>query len=77
MAHFNNGVAEALRLLKKDGLFFGTFPLRYEPRKGHPVALDVLHIEKALSEMSLIRSFQVQEPFYKDRIFFVVAKKCV
>ena len=73
--HFYQGVWEALRLLAAGGLFFGTFPLRKRPREGHPIALDVLDVEKVLCDLKLIRSFEVREPFYDDKILFVMAMK--
>ena len=76
MDHFYQGVQEAIRLLKDGGVFLGTFPLRSQPREGHPIALDVVAVEKAVCELKLIRFFEVQKPFFDDRIIFVMAMKC-
>lgn len=78
IGHFVAGLKESQRILAPNGLFFGSFPLRREPRNGHPICLSILNIEriKQYLDLRMIRDFIVGSPLYDDEVYFYVGLKC-
>lgn len=75
--HFEEGVFEALRILKTGGLFFGSFPLRKVPNNNHPVCLTVTMVFDAIKVFGaeILNDLTVGEPHYREETLFVVARK--
>lgn len=71
--HFQQGLCEAVRVLRDGGLFLGTFPLRVSPTRGHPICLTEARVRAGLGQLRVRRSFRVREPYYTDEVLFVEA----
>lgn len=73
--HFRQGFIEAVRILKLGGLLFLVLPLRYQPRDGHPVCINIGEVRKNLERFVILREMAMGLPFYKDLTLFAVAQK--
>jgi SAM-dependent methyltransferase len=76
MSHFWFGMREAIRVLRQGGMFLGTFPLRQQACKGHPLCLTEVAVKACLRELTIRRTFIVREPHFTDNVLFVEAVKC-
>jgi len=74
-AHFIIGVDEAKRILKPGGLFFGSFPMRQEPKNGHPYCVKEQLVERQFHRYDILKRCRVGKPLYNDETFFIVARK--
>ena len=73
--HFISGMLEVKRLLKPNGLFFGSFPLRLRSRNGHPFCITEKMISQQFDVFHLIKDFVIGEPYYRDKTLFLIVKK--
>lgn len=78
LVDFIKGVKNCIAMLIGEGLFFGSFPMRKESCDGHPVTLSasqILHTLHLAGLKKFIRTFEVQEPHYKDNTLFIIGTK--
>jgi len=74
-SHFIIGVDEAKRILKPGGLIFASFPMRDEPRNGHPYCIKEPLVERQFHRFDILKRGRVSRPLYVDDTLFIVAHK--
>lgn len=75
--HFEDGVFEAMRILKLGGLFFGAFPLRLKANNNHPICItrNLVFKQLKLFNLAILKENIIGEMYYRDNIQFLVARK--
>lgn len=73
--HFFNGLNEANRLLKMDGLWFGSFPLRKVANENHPICIEEHWLANWFLGYKILSVKKIGKPHYRDETIFLVARK--